>query len=126
LEKACNSRKIAALSEHPPSLLIVYLRHDHNDVSLYHIDETLSSVGIRYRLIDQQERLVFLESAAPFVMKHNEKRMVFALHAPLDSKVIDEMAQLITIGLILGFVVKGEIVLDDKVGVFNNLGRYGS
>jgi hypothetical protein len=114
------------MSEHPPALLIVYLGSEHNEVALNHIDETLTSKDIRYRLIDQQERLVFLESAAPFVMKHKEKRLVFALHTPLDSKAIDEMAQLVTTGLILGFVVKGEISLGDKVGVFNNLGRYGS
>lgn len=110
------------MSEHPPTLLIVYLCLVHDEVALYHIDETLTSAGIRYRLIDQQERLVFLESAAPFVMKHNEKRLVFALHAPLDSRAIDEIAQLVTIGLILGFAVKGEIALGDGVRVINNLG----
>ena len=31
------------------------------------------------------------------------------------------MAQLVTIGLIVGFVVKGEITLDNEVGVINNL-----
>jgi hypothetical protein len=44
------------------------------------------------------------------------------LRAPLDPQAIDDMAQLVTTGLILGFVVKGEIALGDDVGVFNNLG----
>jgi hypothetical protein len=48
--------------------------------------------------------------------------MVFALYAPLDHKGIDDMAQLVSAGLILGFVVKGEIALADEVGVINNLG----
>ncbi len=110
------------MSEHPPTLLIVYLLPDHNEGALYHIDETLTTAGIVYRLIAQQEERVSLESAAPFVITHNEKRMVFALRVPLNPKTIDDVAQLVTIGLILGFTVKGEIALGDEVGVINNLG----
>jgi len=44
------------------------------------------------------------------------------LRAPLDPKAIDDIARLVTIGLILGFAVKGEITLGDEVGVINNLG----
>jgi hypothetical protein len=111
------------MSEHPPTLLIVYLRPDHEEGARYHIDETLTTAGIAYRLIAQQEERVSLESAAPFVITHNEKRMVFALCAPLDPKAIDDMAQLVTTGLIFGFAVKGEIALGSEVGVINNLGR---
>ncbi len=110
------------MSEHPPTLLIVYLCPDHDESARYHIDETLTMADIAYRLIAQQEERVFLESAAPFVITHKEKRMVFALRAPLDPKVIDDMAQLVTTGLILGFAVKGEIALGGEVGVINNLG----
>ncbi len=109
------------MSEHPPTLLIVYLRPAHDEGALYHIDETLTTAGIAYRLIAQQEERVSLESADPFVITHKEKRMVFALRAPLDPQAIDDMAQLVTTGLILGFVVKGEIALGDEVGVINNL-----
>ncbi len=110
------------MSEHPPTLLIVYLRPGHDEGTRYHIDETLTTAGIPYCLIAQQEERVSLESAAPFVVTYNEKRMVFALRAPLDPKAIDDMAQLVTTGLILGFVVKGEIALGGEVGVINNLG----
>jgi hypothetical protein len=110
------------MSEHPPTLLIVYLRPDHDEGVRYHIDETLTTAGIDYRLIAELEERVSLESAAPFVIRHNEKRMVFALRAPLDPKAIGDMAQLLTIGIILGFVVKGEIALGDEVVVINNLG----
>ncbi len=109
------------MSEHPPTLLIVYLRPDHDEGARYHIDETLTMAGITYRLIAELEERVSLESAAPFVFTLSEKRMVFALRAPLDPKAIDDMAQLLTIGLILGFVVKGEIALEDELGVINNL-----
>ena len=110
------------MSEHPPTLLIVYLRPEHEEGALYHIDESLTTSGITYHLIAQQEERVTLESAAPFVYTHNEKRMVFALRAPLVPKAIDDMAQLVTTGLILGFVIKGEIALGGEVGVINNLG----
>jgi hypothetical protein len=111
------------MSEHPPTLLIVYLRPDHEEGARYHIDETLTTAGIAYRLIAELEERVSLESAAPFVITHNEKRMVFALRVPLDPKAIDEIAQLVTTGLIFGFAVKGEIALGGEVGVINNLGK---
>src|SRR5258708_39280411 len=110
------------MSEHPPTLLIVYLRPDYEEGTRYHINETLSTTGIAYRLIAQQEERVSLEGTAPFVLTHNEKRLVFALRAPLDPKAINDIAQLVTTGLILGFVVKGEIALGGEVGVINNLG----
>ena len=110
------------MSEHPPTLLIVYLRPEHDEGARYYIDETLTTAGITYRLIAQQEERVVLESAVPFVLTHKEKRLVFVLRAPLVPKSIDDLAQLVTTGLILGFVVKGEIALDGGVGVINNLG----
>ncbi len=109
------------MSEHPPTLLIVYLRPKHDEGARYHIDETLTTAGIAYRLIAELEERVCLESAAPFVITHIEKRMVFALHASLAPKVIDDIAILVTTGLILGFAVKGEIALGSEVGVINNL-----
>ena len=111
------------MSEHPPTLLIVYLRPKHDEGARYHIDETLTTAGITYRLIAELEERVSLESAAPFVFTHREKRMVFALRAPLDPKAIEDMAQLVTTGLIFGFAVKGEIALGGEVGVINNLGK---
>ena len=109
------------MSEHPPTLLIVYLRPDHNEETCYHVDEALTTAGITYRLIAEIKERVSLESAAPFVITHIEKRMVFALGASLAPKVIDDMALFVTTGLILGFAVKGEIALDGEIGVINNL-----
>ena len=108
-------------SGHPPTLLIIYLRPDHDEDARSHIDETLTTAGIAYRLITQKEERVSLESAAPFVFTHKEKRIVLALRAPLDPKAIEDLAQLVTTGLIFGFVVKGEIALGDEVGVINTL-----
>ena len=55
------------MSEHPPTLLIVYLCPAQNEDALSHLDEALTVAGIEYRLIAQQEERVSLESAAPFV-----------------------------------------------------------
>ena len=109
------------MSEHPPTLLIVYLRAGHSEGPLYHIHETLNTAGIAYRLIAELEERVSLESAAPFIFTHNVKRMVFALRAPLDPRAIEDLTLLVMTGLILGFVVKGEIALSGEVGVINNL-----
>ncbi len=109
------------MSEHPPTLLIVYLHPAHDEGAHYHIDETLTTAAIAYHLITQQEERVALEGCAPFVMTHTEQRLVFALHTPLDPKAISDIAQLVTTGLILGCVVKGEITLGSEVGVINNL-----
>src|SRR5260370_38352177 len=110
------------MSEHKPTFQIVYLNPDKDENACYHSDETLTTAGIAYSLIVSQEERVSLEGAAPFVITHHQKRMVFALRAPLDPTAIDGMAQLVTTGLILGFVVKGEIALGGEVGVINNLG----
>ena len=109
------------MSEHPPTLLIVYIRPGNDEEVCYHIDEMLTTAGITYRLIAQHEERVSLESAAPFVFTHTEKHIVFVLRTALIPKAIDDMAQLVTIGLILGFAVKGEIALGGELGVINNL-----
>ena len=109
------------MSDHPPTLLILYLLPERDAGALYHIDEMLTTAGITYLLITHQEERVSLESAVPFGATHYEKRMAFTLRAPPDPKIIDALAQLVMTGLILGFVVKGEIALGGEVGVINNL-----
>jgi hypothetical protein len=111
------------MSEHPPTLLIVYLRPDLEEGVRYHLDETLTMAAIAYRLIAEHEERVPLEGSAPFVIWYKEKRLVFALHAPLDLKAMNDITQLVTTGLMLGFIVKGEIALGGEVGVITNLGR---
>lgn len=109
------------MSEHPSALLIVYQLPDHDEETCYYVDKALTTAGITYRLIAELDERISLESAAPFIIMHLQKRMVFALHAALAPKVIDDIALLVTTGLILGFAVKGEIALGDEEGVINNL-----
>src|SRR5215831_13842727 len=89
------SGSLLTMSEHPPTLLIVYLRPDHEEETCYYIDKALTTAGITYRLIAQQNERVSLESATPFVMTHIEKRMVFALHSSLATRVVEDMALLV-------------------------------
>lgn len=85
-------------------------------------DETLTMAAVAYTIIAEPEERVTLEGSAPFVVTHRQKRFVFALRAPLDPKAIGDVARLVVTGLILGFVLKGEIALGGEVGVVNNLG----
>lgn len=107
--------------EHPPTLLIFSLRPGHYEETCYYVDQTLTRAGITHCLIAEFEECALLESATPFVFTYLEKHIVFALHKPIVPKVIDDIGILVTTGLILGFTVKGEIALDDEMGVINNL-----
>jgi hypothetical protein len=107
--------------EHPPTLLNVLLHPEHYEETCSYVGETLTTAGITYRLIAEFEERASLESATPFVFMYIEKHLVFALLRPIVPKVIDDMGILVTTGLILGFTVKGEIALDDEMGVINNL-----
>ena len=110
------------MSQSTPTLLIVSLRRDQDEHVRYHLDEILTPAGIGYRLLASQEERVSLDHLVPFIITYQEKRFTFALQRPLDPKAIDELARLVTTGLILGFVVKGEIAIGGEVEVFNNLG----
>ena len=115
------ARRQEPLGEHPPTLLIVYLRPERDDEVRYYIDEELTTSGIPSHLVAQHVERLPLESAAPFVLMHSEKRLVYALLAPPAPPVIVAIAQLVATGLILGFAIKGEIALGGEVGVINNL-----
>ena len=54
------------------------------------------------------------------MLTHQEKRLTLALYAPATVGQIDDIAYLVKIGLILGFMVRGEIDLGGRV--INNLG----
>ena len=62
------ARRPQPISEHLPTLLIVYLRPEQDEGARYHIDEKLTTSGTLSRLIAQHVERVPLESAAPFVL----------------------------------------------------------
>src|SRR6266568_969598 len=60
------------MNEPLPTLLLIYLCPDHGEEAYYHIDETLTSARIGYRLIALSVERVSLENATPFVVTHLE------------------------------------------------------
>jgi len=65
------------MSEHPPTLLIVYLRPDHEEGARYHIDETLTTAGIAYRLIAKPRRACLPGKCCP--IRHHAQRKTHGL-----------------------------------------------
>ena len=99
-----------------PTHIYIFLNHEDEEHALYLIGETFTSTS--FTIIDSQDQQVTWGTL--FVLAHQEKRLTLALSAPATLAQIDDIANLFKIGLILGFVVRGEIDLGERV--FNNLG----
>jgi hypothetical protein len=103
------------MSAPSPTQITVFLNPEDEEHALYLIGESLSSTTLT--IIDTQEEQVTWGTI--FVLTHQEKRLTLALSAPVTPRQIDDIAYLVKIGLILGFVVRGEIDLGERV--INNL-----
>jgi hypothetical protein len=99
-----------------PTQITVFLNPGDEEHALYLIGESFPPTT--FAIIDTQEEQVTWGSV--FVLTHKEKRLTLALSAPATVGQIDDIANLVKIGLILGFVVRGEIDLGERV--INNLG----
>ncbi len=101
------------------TLLTVYLHPDNEDHARYLIEEeTLVPGCIFYTVISKPEERLPLDMA-PFTISHREKQVMFTLNRPLTPTQIEAMTSHVTIGLIYGFAVKGEINLGETI--INNL-----
>jgi hypothetical protein len=103
------------MSTPSPTQITVLLNPKNEEHALYLIGESFTSTT--FTVTDTQEEQV--RWGTVFVLTHKEKRLTLALSAPVTPKQIEEIASLVTIGLILGFVVRGEIDLGGRV--INNL-----
>jgi hypothetical protein len=103
------------MSAPSPTQITIFLNPEDEEHALYLIGESLSSTTLT--IIDTQEEQVTWGTI--FVLTHQEKRLTLALSAPATVGQIDDIAYLVKIGLILGFVVRGEIDLGGRV--INNL-----
>lgn len=101
-----------------PTMLTIFLRPDYEEGALYHLDEAITEAGIGYTIIDKQESRVTLEAYAPFIVSHQEQRIILALNTAPGPRLIEEIADLIPL-IIFGFTFKGEIDLGETV--INNL-----
>ena len=94
-----------------PTQIAVWLNPENEEHALYLIGESFTSTT--FTVVDTQEERVTWGTV--FVLAHKEKRLILALSAPVTVKQIEEIANLVKIGLILGFVVRGEIDLGERV-----------
>ena len=103
------------MSLHSPTYLVIFLKPENEEHALYLIGESISSTT--HTIVDTQEEQATWGTV--FVLIHKEKRLTLALSAPVTPMQIEEIAYLVKIGLLLGFVVRGEIDLGERV--INNL-----
>ena len=103
------------MSTPSPTQITVFLNPEDEEHALYLIGESFTSTT--FTIIDTQEEQVTWGTV--FVLTHKEKRLTLALSVPATPGQIEDIAYLVKIGLILGFVVRGEIDLGERV--INNL-----
>lgn len=103
------------MSTPSPTQITVFLNPEDEEHALYLLSESFTSTT--FIVIDTEEEQVTWGTV--FVLSHKEKRLTLALSAPVTPGQIEEIAYLVKIGLILGFVVRGEIDLGERV--INNL-----
>ncbi len=103
------------MSLHSPTDIFVFLKPENEEHALYLIGESFTSTV--FTIVDTQEEQITWGTV--LVLKHKGKRLTLALSAPVTPKEIEEIAYLVKIGVILGFVVRGEIDLGERV--INNL-----
>ena len=94
-----------------PTQITVLLNPKHEEHALYLIGESFTST--MFTVVDTQEEQMMWGSV--FMLTHKEKRLTLALSAPVTPTQIEEIANLVTTGLILGFVVRGEIDLGERM-----------
>jgi len=104
-----------SMSSHAPTHIILFLNPENEEHALYLLGESFTSQVLT--LVDTQEEQVTWGTV--FVLIHKEKRLTLALSAPVTPQQIEDIAYLVKMGLILGFVVRGEIDLGEQV--MNNL-----
>ncbi len=104
------------MSAPSPTQITVFLNPEDEEHALYLIGESFPPTT--FTIIDTQEEQVTWGTV--FVLTHQEKRLTLALSTPATVGQIDDIAYLVKIGLILGFAVRGEIDLGERV--INNLG----
>jgi len=94
-----------------PTQMTIFVRPAKEEHALYLIGESLTETA--FTIVSKQEEQVSWGDI--FRLSRTEKRITLALAAPLTPKQIEGIAILVTTGLILGFVIRGEIDLGEHV-----------
>lgn len=99
--------------------LALLLRSDHEEYILNLLNEMLPDEC--FTPLNTSEETLFSRRAEPSTLSSQEKCITFALSVPLTSERIRDIAELVAVGLLLGFVVRGEIDMGKQV--INTLGN---
>src|SRR5438105_7886291 len=99
------------MSTPSPTQITVFLNPEDEEHALYLIGEGFTSTT--FAVIDTQEEQVTWGTV--FILTRREKRLTLALSAPVTPRQIDHIANLVKTGLVLGFVVRGEIDGGERV-----------
>lgn len=99
------------MSTPSPTQITVWLGPENEEHALYLMSEFFTRTP--YTIIDAQEEQATLGTI--FALPHKEKRLTLSLSVPVATWQIDDIAFLVKTGLILGFVVRGEIDLGGRV-----------
>src|SRR5260221_10181191 len=94
-----------------PTQIIVFLNPEHEEHARYLLSESFPSTALT--LVDTREEQVTWGTV--FTLTHKEKRLTLALAAPVTPGQIEEIAYLVKIRLVLGFVVRGAIDLRERI-----------
>jgi len=98
-----------------PTHIIVFLNAENEVHARYLLSESFSSTALT--LVNTQEEQVTWGTV--FTLTYKEKRLTLALSAPVTPGQIEDIAYLVKTGLIMGFVVRGDIDLGERM--INNL-----
>jgi hypothetical protein len=99
--------------------LALLLRPDHEEYILNLLNEMLP--GECFTPLNTSEEPLLSRRAESSTLSSQEKCITFALSVPMTSEWIRDIAELVAVGLLFGFVVRGEIDLGKQV--INTLGN---
>jgi hypothetical protein len=105
---------------HTSTHLIALLQPDNEEHALYLLSEILFPGSST--VIDRREETRVSTIAEPFTICYKQMCLTLALSAALTPEQIKEIAELVTTGLLSGFIVQGEIDLGGQI--INNLGNF--
>lgn len=108
------------MSSSPTTHLLLFLRSEEEEHALYFVTGEIF-IEREVIVVEALEDHHLYPIASPFLIPLKEKRITLALAIPPTPKHINEIADLVATGLLLGFLIREEIDLDGRI--INNLGN---
>jgi hypothetical protein len=108
------------MNSSPTTQLMLFLHPENEEQALYLVTGEIL-IDRETTPVEAQEEAGLCQMAAPFLLPYREKRITLARTIPITPEHIKDLADLVAIGLLVGFLVRGEIDLGGRV--INNLGN---